>query len=427
LNIRLYNARIYDPCKKEQIMMGEVRIQDDKIFSVIREGDEPDEGFVPDREIDCAGNLLMRGFNDAHTHSAMTFLRSLADDKPTPAWLREDVFPVEARLTDDDIAAFQKIAIMEYVSGGICSVMDMYLRPDVTAEVFSSAGMRAVIVSGLNDFTSSTSQMEDEYKRLNFYHPLISYKMGIHAEYTCSEGLLREVSGLVKQYGASFYCHLSETLSETRECFEKTGMTPFEYLDSLGLFEHGGGIYHGVHLTSDEIRLLAEKNVSVVINSASNCKLASGIAPLKELTDAGVNIGIGTDGPASNNSLDMFREMYLTSVLCKIRESDAACLDAVSILDMAVSGSAVCMGFDDPCVIAPGNRADIIMIDMHKPNMQPENNIIKNIVYSGNPENVIMTMVAGKILYRNGEYFLGFDPEEVYSDCEARLKALTGN
>lgn len=428
MNIRLYNAVILDLDGSASLKKGEVVISDGIISNVIYyDNDElthQNAGIVFDRSVDCEGNLLMRGFNNAHTHSAMTFLRSLADDKPTPDWLKEDVFPNEAKLTDEDIADFQSLAIMEYVSGGTVSVMDMYLRPYVTAEVFSQAGMRCAIVSGLNDFTFSIKELEDSYKVLNSYDPLITFKAGIHAEYTCSKELLEELSGVIKALDCPFYCHLSETRSEVEECLGRYGKTPLMYLDSLGLFDKGGGIYHGVWLTDDEISLMADKNICAVINSGSNSKLASGIAPLKKLYDGKVPLAMGTDGPASNNSLNMFKEMYLTSVLCKLREEDAACMDASVILDMAVKGSASCMGLEDSGLVKEGNPADLVLLDLHKPNMQPVNNIVKNIVYSGSSSNVIMTVVAGRILFYKGEYDLGFDPEEIIYRCGTRTRRI---
>ncbi|MBP5471564.1 MAG: amidohydrolase [Lachnospiraceae bacterium] len=424
MNIRLYNARILDLDESHNVRKGEVRVSEGKIVEVIYEGDIKPEDRIFDREIDCKGNLLMRGFNDAHTHSAMTFLRSLADDKPTPNWLEEDIFPNEAKLTDEDIADFQRLAIMEYVSGGIVSAMDMYLRPDVTAQVFAAAGMRAVIVSGLNNFTSSISELEDQFDRLNRYDPLISFKAGIHAEYTTSREILESLSGFVREKKTGVFCHASETESEVSGCLERYGLTPVKFLASLGLFDHGGGIYHGVHVTDEEIDILRDKGIYTVTNPASNCKLASGMVPLKKLYESGVKLAIGTDGPASNNCLDMFREMYLASVLCKIREKDAAGIDASVILDMAVKGSAGCMGLEDSGLMKAGCPADIIMVDMSRPNMQPVNNIVKNLVYSGQTANIKMTMVSGRILYYNGEYDLGFDPEEIIFKCGERTDKI---
>ena len=197
-------------------------------------------------------------------------------------------------------------------------------------------------------------------------------------------------------------------------------------LDSKGLFEYGGGIFHGVHLTDEEIDVLNMRGVSVITNPGSNAKLASGIAPIAKLSKKGLNIAIGTDGAASNNALDMFREMYLVSVLSKLRENDPASIDAGKVLEMATVGGARAMGLDNADVLDTGKYADIILIDMHKPNMQPENNIIKNIVYSGSKSNVRMTMIGGKVLYLDGKYNIGERPEIIYENCNKIAERILG-
>ena len=201
-------------------------------------------------------------------------------------------------------------------------------------------------------------------------------------------------------------------------------MSPVKYLDSVGMFEYGGGGFHGVWLNDEDREICAAKNVSIISNPASNAKLASGIADLCALLDKGINVALGTDGPASNNALDMFREMYLASVLPKLAREDAAAMDAAAVLRMATVGGAIAMGLSDCDVLAEGKKADIIMLDMHRPNMQPENNLIKNIVYSGSKENVKMTMVDGKILYEDGMFFVGRDPEEIYQRANAIINRM---
>ena len=229
--------------------------------------------------------------------------------------------------------------------------------------------------------------------------------------------LIDSVCSVVHRYKAPFYCHLSETRDEVEDCRKRYGLTPARYLDEVGLFEYGGGIFHGVHLTEEEMDILAMRDVSVITNPGSNLKLASGIAPVAKLAEKGINLAIGTDGAASNNALDMFREMYLVSTLSKIRENDAASFDATKVIKMATWGGAQAMGLRDANVLATGKYADIIMIDMHQPNMQPENNIVKNIVYSGSKKNVKMTMIGGKILYAEGRYNIGESPERIYENC----------
>ena len=191
------------------------------------------------------------------------------------------------------------------------------------------------------------------------------------------------------------------------QCIARTGMTPTAYLDSLGMFEYGGGGFHCVHMTEEDLRIFQKRGLSVVTNPGSNTKLASGIAPIRRMMELGINIGIGTDGPASNNCLDMFREMFLTTGLAKLREKDAAVVDAGQVLYMATAGGAKACGLNECDALAEGKLADLIMIDLHQPNMQPLNNIAKNLVYSGSKQNVKLTMVNGRILYENGEFFVG--------------------
>lgn len=431
MNIRLYNARILTMEKDRDVFQGEIWIKNDKI-AYIPEACELDQEWnkndVPrifwDIELDCKGNLLMPGFKNAHTHSGMTFLRSYADDLPLQSWLHDKVFPMEEKLSGDDIYHLAKLAIMEYLTSGITAVFDMYLKPDLMAEACMDTGMRAVLVSGLNDFTSSPQQMEEEYLRWNKKHSLISYQLGFHAEYTTSKELLYKVAGLAHKYKAPVYAHISETLSEVEECKKRHGVPPIVYLDSLGMFEFGGGGFHCVHVNDQEMEIMRRRRMHVITNPASNMKLASGIAPIAEFEKRKIPVSIGTDGAASNNCLDMFREMFLVSGLSKLREKDAASLDAMRVLRMATVHGAKAMRLSKSDVLAKGKNADIIMIDLHQPNMQPIHNIPKNLVYSGSKANVLMTMVGGKILYRNGEFNIGQSPEEIYRKCDEIVKRM---
>ena len=202
------------------------------------------------------------------------------------------------------------------------------------------------------------------------------------------------------------------------------GMTPTAYMNTLGLFDYGGGGYHCVHMTEEDLRIFADKKLSVITNPGSNTKLASGIAPIQAILDKGINIGIGTDGPASNNCLDMFREMFLVTGLAKLREDDASAVDADKVLYMATVGGARAMGLTDCDILEEGKLADLIMINLKRPNMQPLNNITKNLVYSGSKENVALTMVNGKILYENGEFYIGVQPEEVYEKANQIINSF---
>ena len=431
MKIRLYNAKILTMEKNRPVFEGEVWVKDEKIVCVAS-GEELERGWNPgevpriswDIQMDCEGNLLMPGFKNAHTHSAMTFLRSYADDLPLDKWLNEKIFPMEEKLTAEDIYELTKLAVLEYLSGGITSIFDMYVNPDAVAESCIDTGMRCVLVPGLNNFVSSPEQVEEEYVRLNKRNSLISYQLGFHAEYTCSKELLYRVSELAHRHRAPVYAHLAETAKEVEECKARHGMTPAMFLDSLGIFEFGGGGFHCVHMTPEDVGLFRMRRLHVITNPASNLKLASGIAPIAEFEKCKIPVAIGTDGPASNNCLDMFREMFLVAGLSKVREGDAVGVSAERVLQMATVGGAKAMRLNRADTLAKGKYADMILIDLHKPNMQPENNIIGNLVYSGNKSNVRMTMINGKILYRDGEYNIGESPERIYAKCNNILRRM---
>ena len=290
-----------------------------------------------DQEIDCEGNVLMPGFKDAHTHSAMVAMRSFADDMPLQEWLNTKIFPLEAKMTDQDNYDLTQLAILEYVSGGVTSIFDMYLSPKDIAQACVDMGMRCVLVSGLNKFGPALEVMEERYLSLNQMHPLITYMMGVHAEYTCSKELLEQVSALIHKYQAPLFAHMSETKLETDECVERYGMTPPAFFDSLGLFDFGGGGYHCVYFTEEDMDLFAKKGLYAVTNPGSNTKLASGIAPITRFLEKGICVGIGTDGASSNNCLDMFREMFLTTGLAKLRDQDASAVAPEEVLKMATT------------------------------------------------------------------------------------------
>ena len=195
-------------------------------------------------------------------------------------------------------------------------------------------------------------------------------------------------------------------------------------MDSLGMYKYGGGGYHCVWMDDKDIEIFKKKNLTAVTNPCSNLKLASGIAPVKRFVDEGINVAIGTDGPASNNALDMFREMYLCATLAKVREMDAECVSAEEVLYAATAGGAKAMGLEDCDRLEVGKKADIILLDLKQPNMQPENNIVKNIVYAGNKTNVKLTMVNGKVLYEDGRFDIGFAPEDVYAKANEIIRRM---
>ena len=431
MNTRFYNARILTMDEGKDIFFGQIFVRDSRILFVGTDDEaskycdaHPDEILKWDREIDCHGNLLMPGFKNAHTHSAMTLMRSKADDLPLSDWLNNQIFPIEAKMTAEDIYHLSKIAIMEYLTSGITAAFEMYLTPFSVADSFRDCGMRCVQTSCVNNFSQSVELLEDYYNELNGRDEYNSFIIGVHAEYTCSKELLTSVSELTHRYKAPFWAHIQETESELMECVERYGMSPIQFFESLGLFDYGGGGYHVVWTNEHDREIMKNRGIYAVTNPGSNCKLASGIAPIKEYLEKGIPVAIGTDGPASNNCLDMFREMFLVTGLSKIRNMDASSVDAAEVLKMATVNGAHAMGLNDADVLAEGKLADIIMLDLSQPNMQPINNIAKNIVYSGSKSNVLMTMIGGIIRYENGSFNIGEDPAEIYAKAEEISKRI---
>jgi len=415
MNIRFYNCKILPMIDGYDIFDGEVWTEGKKIkFAGSRAEADKEEKILFDREIDCKGNLIMPGFKNAHTHSAMTFLRSYADDMSLQDWLYKQVFPMEAKLTGEDAYWLSTLAIMEYLTSGITSNFDMYMYMEDCAKASVDTGFRTVMCGSVNDFGGSADSIREENEKFSHYHELISYQVGFHAEYTTARPLMESIALLAQELRKPVFLHNSETKAEVEGCIERYKATPTVFLDSIGMFEYGGGGFHCVYTTDEDLEIMKKRNLSVVTNPGSNTKLASGICPVEKYVKAGITVGIGTDGPASNNCLDMFREMFLVTGLQKLSQENASAMDANEVLKMACSGGAKIMGLDDCDCIQKGKLADLIVIDLNRPNMQPLNNISKNIVYSGSKENVKLTMINGEIKYENGEFFIGVSPQEVY-------------
>lgn len=412
MKIRFCNARILTmENDRFKIINGELCTENNLIEYI---GSERKCNIKFDREINLNNNLIMAGFKNAHSHSPMTFLRSYADDLPLKEWLYNKVFPLEEKLNPEYIYWFTKLAIMEYLTSGITSCFDMYKNPQAMADSAIDSGFRMVLCGEINNFLETPESIEKYYNKFNSYNPLISYQLGFHAEYTTSEKILRAIAKLSQKYKAPVFMHNSETLNEVNECIKRYGTTPTTLFESLGMFEYGGGGFHCIYMSEEDLNIFRNKKLWAVTNPASNLKLASGIAPLCKMAEKNINLAIGTDGSASNNCLDMFREMFLAAVLQKVNLKDASAFPAEKVLEMAVKGSADAMGLYNSDNLEKGKNADLTVIDIHSPNMQPENDIVKNIVYSGSKSNIILTMVNGKILYENGKFNIGEKPETIY-------------
>ena len=324
MRTRIYNARILTMEEKRPVFKGEIYIDGGKIFRIKEAKTEKSERTEKpalneeekwDEEIDAEGNLIMPGFKNAHTHSAMTFLRSYADDMKLQEWLFDKVFPAEAKLTSDDVYHLTKLAILEYLTSGITAAFDMYKLKQDSAKAAEELGFRMVFCGDINDFGGTLEEMEQDYFRYQCEEtPLLSYQFGFHAEYTTSRNLMEGIAQLAGKYKKPVYVHCSETKREVEECREKTGMTPIAYMDSLGLFENGGGLFHGVHLDEADFDIMKKKKICVVTNPASNLKLASGIAPVKTYLEKGIPVGPGTkDYGALSLAVQYYAKPYIVA------------------------------------------------------------------------------------------------------------------
>lgn len=416
MNILFKNARILT-MKDKNLLHGDLLVKGNRIAFI---GDSGSLKENYDQIIECDGNLLMPGFKNAHTHSAMTFLRSKSDDLSLQSWLFDEVFPHEDRLIPSDINPLAKLAFLEYLTSGITACLDQYFYPEEFIKAANEFGMRTLTIPVHDELSRPMDEIIHLYKKYNADENALS-KVGIciHADYTATKNTLEKSKEILKTLGGvPFYTHLGETKKEFDDAIRNYGMSQFEYLDSFGLFDNGGAIFHGVYLTDHDLELIKKHNVTIVTNPGSNCKLASGIAEIEKYHKLGINVAIGTDGPASNNCLDFFKEMTLVANLQKIINKDPSSMPAFEVLKMATVNGAKAFGLDDADVLDVNKLADIIMIDLHQPNMQPFNNIVNNIVYSGSKSNIKMTMINGKILYMNHEFLIDEDIEEIYKKVQ---------
>ncbi len=416
----LKNAKILKMID-ENIIEGHIVVTDNRISEI---GPQVDINAKYDKVIDCEGNLLMPGFKDAHTHSAMTFLRSKADDSSLHDWLFNEIFPREANLKEGHIRELGKVAILEYLTSGITGVLDQYFHPEEFEETCEKFGFRCVNLVMFDKDARPLNRCFEFFKTNEKKDGLVKYVVGMHSEYTGTPDMFEATDKLLKETKLPFYTHLSETSNEVEDCISRRGMTPMKYFDSLNFFDRGGAIFHGVYLSDDDINIIKKHNVVVVSNPSSNMKLASGVAEIKKLLTNGATVALGTDGPASNNALDMFREMYLVTGLQKLILKDPVSIPAFEVLKMATVNGAKAMNLDDGDVLEVGKLADIIMIDLSRPSMQPINNIVNNLVYAGEKDVVKMTMVNGKVLYYNNEFFVGEDIKTIYKKVQCLTDEL---
>lgn len=398
--IRFFNGRTLTMAHGVTVTTDEVWTDGDKIAYV---GPAPETLPAFEREIDLGGDLVMPGFKNAHAHAGMSFVRSYADDVPLQPWLFEQIFPLEAKLTPEAVYAFTKLSILEYLTSGITAGFDMYYFREAIAQAGIDCGFRTVLCGG----GGSAQQLEAEYRKFNALHPLISYQLGLHSEYTSSLAEMTEAGELARTLRAPVFAHNAETAREVAECRERWGKTPTELFESLGHFDFGGGGFHCVHMTEHDLDIFRARGLWSSRTPARTPSLPAASPRCGRCASwASAWPSARTARRATTRSISSARCIW-AAVLQKLHCGDAAALPADDVLHMATVGGAQAMGLSDCDVLAPGKQADLIVIDLQRPNMQPVHNAARNLVYSGSKENVRLTMIAGRVLYENGAFFVG--------------------
>ncbi len=365
------------------------------------------ERFQPRTRVELPDHILIPGLVNAHTHAAMSLLRGVADDVPLKAWLEDHIWPREGRhMSTEFVYDGSLLAAAEMLTGGITCCQDMYFYPDATARALRRAGMRAVLGIAVVEFATPYAADADGYLQAGLatrdawrHEPLVSFSLAPHAPYTVSDATFEKIVMFAEQLDLPVQTHLHETAVEVDEARERTGLRPLQRLERLAVTGPNFMAIHAVHVTEDDIEILARRQVHVVHCPSSNLKLASGIAPIAEFARAGINVALGTDGAASNNRLDLFEEMRLAALLAKARSGDASAIPAAAVLRMATLGGARALGLGDEVgTIEPGKAADLVAVDLSSVELAPCYDPISHLIYTAGRGDVSHVWVAGELV-----------------------------
>jgi 5-methylthioadenosine/S-adenosylhomocysteine deaminase len=388
-------------------------------------------GDVPagDETLDATDGLVMPGLVNAHTHLAMALLRGYADDKPLDSWLREDVWPIEGVLEPDDVRAGAALGALESIEAGTTALCDMYFDVPAVVDAVERAGLRARVGHGVvtvgKDGDEASADFEEGLavarEQDGAADGRVSTAFMPHSLTTVDGAELDEFVPKAREADVPIHLHANETRDEVTPIVDEHGERPLEYAASHGLLNETDFIAHGTHLDATEIGLLAEAGAGVVHCPASNMKLASGIAPVQKLLDAGVTVGIGTDGAASNNDLDVFDELRDAAMVGKLAADDASAVDAAAAVGMATAGSADVLGFDSGR-LAEGKKADIAVLDLDSAHLTPQHDLVSHLAYAASGADVRHTVCDGDVLMRDREV-LTLDAEQVREEAEERAAA----
>lgn len=375
--------------------------------------------------IDARGKAVLPGLINAHTHLSMTLLRGVADDMPLMEWLEKKIWPIEENLTSNDCYIGALLGSLEMVKSGTTCFADQYFYMEDVARAVEEAGLRGVLARGIIELDDPEKREVTikEGERLiktcqGMANGRILTMFGPHAAYTCSPECLMRVKELAKKYKVGIHTHIAETQEEVDKITEKYGKRPVEHLDSIGFLGPEVLAAHCVWMTEREIKTIQKQGVKPVHNPVSNMKTASGVAPVPEMLAAGIPVALGTDGAASNNSLDMFNEMKFAALLNKVHKFDPTALPAQKVLEMATINGAIALGLQDEIgSLEVGKKADIVLVDMKKPHLTPLHNVISHLVYSAIGSDVDTVIVDGKVLMRERKV-LTFDEDKVLEGAQ---------
>ncbi|MCF7754830.1 amidohydrolase [Paenibacillus xylanexedens] len=426
MSILIQQATILTMKDADAPFMGDIRVEGDRIVQIANHIPPQPE----DEIIDGRNKVAMPGLINAHQHTPMSLLRGFSDDLKLMNWLERKMLPAEARMNPEDIYWGAKLSIAEMIRSGTTAFADMYIHMNEIADAVKQTGMRASLTRGMvfmeDDGGRRLQEAIDLVKRWSgAADGRITTMYGPHSPYTCPVEPLREVIALAVTEDIPLHIHLAETKEEVVKIRERYGMTPTEYLEEAGMFEQAHVLLaHGVHLNRRDISRLKGMRGGVAHNPVSNLKLGCGIAPITEMLAQGINVGIGTDGAGSATTVDMFEEIKAATWLQKLDYGDPTRLPAKDVLSMATRGSASLLGLQDEVgMLEVGRKADLILIDLAKPHLQPVHEVESLLAYSVNGADVDTTIVNGQILMR-GRKLLTIDEDELYREVKVRAKRI---
>lgn len=402
----------------------------DSVISYIGD-DAVKNGFVPDRTIDGRDKLITAGLVNSHTHSYMSLFRNSADDLMFHTWLFDRIMPMEDKLTAEDMYYGTQLACLEMIKTGTTAFLDMNIARDCITRAISESGLKATISRGLvgngRDDEGGKTRIEDTLYDMRTYgdNKRLKFMMGPHAIYTTDRGYLELVMEKAAEYGLGINIHLSESVKEIEDCIAQNGCSPVKYLDDMGMFKFHTVAAHCVQLSDEDIDILAERGVYAATNPISNAKLGNGFARIPDMLDKGVKLCIGTDSAGSNNTLNMFSDMNFICLAHKGNCRSATAVSARQALKMATETGAKALGFDNTGILKEGYAADLTVMDMKYPSLQPVNDPVAAMCYSASGYEDESVMVDGEFLMENRE-IKGMDEERIYFECNKAMKRIDG-